>query len=174
MRRILDVVRTPVLLAGVTLLFTSAAIPVGRTTVADRVPVTHTVTMRNNRFVPDRLTVSPGDTVTFVMASGGPHNVAFWPDSLPTGAAPILGVGVPEPIDTLMGPLLVSEGARYMVVLGAVPAGRYPYYCLPHLGSGMRAEIVVSERLRLRESQQQKAQESQRGDERVLTARDAK
>ena len=104
------------------------------------------MTMRNNRFVPEPLTVSPGDTVTFIMASGGPHNVAFWSDSLPVGAAPILAAGIPEPIDTLMGPLLVSEGTRYTVVFGSVPSGRYPYYCLPHLGSGMRAEVLVGER----------------------------
>ncbi len=132
-------------LAGVTLLFTSAAMPGDHAPVIGRVPVTHTVTMRNNRFVPEQVTISPGDTVAFIMASGGPHNVAFWPDSLPTGAAPILAAGVPEPIDTLMGPLLVSEGTRYTVVFGAVPTGRYLYYCLPHLGSGMRAEVLVSE-----------------------------
>ncbi len=146
MRRILTGAPAWVLPAGVALLFTSAGMPVERALVVDRVPVTHTVTMRNNRFVPERLTVSPGDTVTFVMTSGGPHNVAFWPDSLPPGAAPILGTGLPEPIDTLMGPLLVSEGAPYTVVFGAVPAGRYPDDCLPHLGSGMRAEIVVDGR----------------------------
>ncbi len=174
MKRILEVVRAPVLLAGVTLLFTSATTPAGRPSLVERVPVTHTVTMRNNRFVPERLTVSPGDTVTFVMASGGPHNVTFWPDSLPAGAAPILAAGIPEPIDTLMGPLLVSEGARYTVVFGVVRAGRYPYYCLPHLGSGMRAEILVSERPRLPESQPQKAQKSQKGDDRVPTAKGAR
>lgn len=173
MRRVMKPV-WPWVHAGVTLLFTSAAMPVGRAPVDQHLPVTHTVAMRNNRFVPERLSISPGDTVTFIMASGGPHNVALWPDSLPMGAAPILAVGLPEPIDTLMGPLLVSEGARYTVVFGVVPDGRYPYYCLPHLGSGMRAEIVVSERPRLRESQPQKAQASQRGDERVPTARDAK
>lgn len=108
-------------------------------------PLTHRVVLRNSRFVPEQLTVSPGDTVIFVMVSGGPHNVAFWPDSLPVGAALTLAAGVPEPIDTLMGPLLVSEGARYTVVFGALPAGRYPYYCLPHLGSGMRAEVLVRE-----------------------------
>lgn len=45
-----------------------------------------------------------------------------------------------------MGPLLAAEGARYVVVFGEVPTGRYPYYCLPHVGNGMRAEMMVERR----------------------------
>ena len=35
------------------------------------------------RFEPAELTIKAGDKVTFTMVTGGPHNVAFDPDSIP-------------------------------------------------------------------------------------------
>jgi len=38
-------------------------------------------------FEPKTLTIAPGTTVRFINVSGGPHNIAFWGDSIPAGAA---------------------------------------------------------------------------------------
>src|ERR1041385_2669984 len=39
------------------------------------------------RFQPASVTAHVGDVVRFVNVSGGPHNVAFWEDKIPPGAA---------------------------------------------------------------------------------------
>ena len=39
------------------------------------------------KYVPAQLTIKVGDAVRFHNKSGGPHNVSFWPDSIPSGAA---------------------------------------------------------------------------------------
>ena len=48
------------------------------------------------KYVPDQLTIKSGDVVQFHNKSGGPHNVSFWPDSLPAGAADVLKAGMPD------------------------------------------------------------------------------
>ena len=35
----------------------------------------------NYKYVPKELSVGPNDVVRYHNKSGGPHNVAFWPDS---------------------------------------------------------------------------------------------
>ncbi len=47
------------------------------------------------RYVPDELTIKVGDTVRWMMVSGGPHNVQFKPDRIPDGAAAVLDWGHP-------------------------------------------------------------------------------
>ena len=42
------------------------------------------------RFEPASITARVGDVVRFVNVSGGPHNVAFWPDRIPAGTAATL------------------------------------------------------------------------------------
>ncbi len=43
----------------------------------------------------------------------------------------------------LAGPLLVLDGDTYTVVVPALPPGRYRFFCAPHVGGGMRGELVV-------------------------------
>ncbi len=50
---------------------------------------THDVNMvlegSSYKYVPDQLTIKPNDVVRYHNKSGGPHNVAFWADSIPVG-----------------------------------------------------------------------------------------
>jgi len=49
-------------------------------------------------FVPKTLQIAPGTTVRFVNVSGGPHNVAFYADSIPAGAAALLDGQPVQPV----------------------------------------------------------------------------
>jgi plastocyanin len=75
--------------------------------------------------------------------SGGPHNVTFWPDSIPAGAQGALSANMPGQTMPLSGPLLLNPNQTYTVSFANVPAGTYKYYCTPHLALGMRAAIQV-------------------------------
>ena len=41
-------------------------------------------------YEPSSLTIAPGTTVRFINVAGGPHNIAFWQDSVPAGGAAAL------------------------------------------------------------------------------------
>jgi plastocyanin len=95
------------------------------------------------RFSPATITIQRGDKVRFTLVSGPPHNVVFWSDSIPKGAAAALGKGMPQTVDKLTSPFFLKTGDAYVVTFAGVPAGRYRYYCTPHLALGMVATIVV-------------------------------
>src|SRR5688500_13257243 len=71
---------------------------------------THDVNMvlegSSYKYVPDQLTIKSGDVVRFHNVSGGPHNVSFWADSIPAGAADALKAGMPDQMAPLEGSLL--------------------------------------------------------------------
>jgi plastocyanin len=94
-------------------------------------------------FTPAELTIKSGDLVKFINRSGGPHNVSFWPDSIPAGAAAALDAGMPDRTGPLMGPMLVELNTAYQMSFAGAPAGTYKYYCLPHLAFKMHAVIKV-------------------------------
>jgi plastocyanin len=108
---------------------------------------THDVMMEldgsNYKYVPDHLTIKSGDVVKFHNKSGGPHNVSFWPDSVPSGAADKLKAGMPDQMAPLESPLLTEQDAVYQVSFANAPAGEYKFYCLPHLALGMHGKITV-------------------------------
>lgn len=104
----------------------------------------HRVDLAGNRFLPRQLRIQVGDTVEFLNGQGGPHNVAFWPDSLPADARVPLAAALPDSIAPLVGSLLFEPEQTWTMSFAGVPAGRYPYYCLPHLAGGMVGEILVS------------------------------
>jgi len=106
-------------------------------------PTVHRVDLAGNRFLPRRLEIAVGDAVEFVNGAGGPHNAAFWPDSLPAGARAPLAAALPDSIGPLIGPLLFEPDQSWTVTFAGVPPGRYPYYCLPHVVGGMVGEIEV-------------------------------
>lgn len=110
---------------------------------------THNVNMvlegaTNYRFVPAELTVKPGDRVVFHNVSGGPHNVAFWPDSIPAGARQVLEPQIPNPIGPLSSELLVDPNATITISFAGAPAGEYKFTCTPHLAMGMNGKITVA------------------------------
>ena len=95
------------------------------------------------RFSPATVTIQRGDKVRFTLVSGPPHNVVFWSDSIPKGAATMLAKGMPQTVDKQTSPFFLKTGDSYVVSFAGAPAGRYRYYCTPHLALGMVATIVV-------------------------------
>ena len=99
------------------------------------------------KYVPSEITVKAGDAIRFHNKSGGPHNVSFWADSIPAGAADPLNAGMPDApgakMGPLQGPLLTDPDAAYTVTFASVPTGEYKFYCFPHLAMGMAGKVTV-------------------------------
>ena len=95
------------------------------------------------KFSPAKISIAKGDKVKFTLVSGPPHNVVFWADSIPKGAAAKLGKAMPKTVGPLTGPFMLNAGETYEISFAGLPAGTYKYYCAPHLALGMRAAIEV-------------------------------
>jgi plastocyanin len=95
------------------------------------------------KFSPAKISIAKGDKVKFTLVSGPPHNVVFWEDSIPKGAAAKLGKAMTKTVGPLTGPFLLNTGETYEISFAGLPAGTYKYYCAPHLALGMRAVIEV-------------------------------
>lgn len=104
-------------------------------------PTRHLIRMQGGRFAPFELTVNPGDTIHFVLGSGGPHNVAFR-ETKGEAAARLRPRMGKDTIADLASPLLILPGDTYDIVFD-VPAGKYPYWCIPHLSMGQMGSITV-------------------------------
>jgi plastocyanin len=120
---------------------TSAAAPATQGTVVE-VKMTGDGTTKA-AFEPATLTIKPGTTVRFVNVSGGPHNVAFYADSIPKGAADALKKGMPNPMGDLVGPFLTQPNEKYEVSFTGAPVGTYRAFCMPHIALGMHMTITV-------------------------------
>ncbi len=94
-------------------------------------------------YEPSSLTIAPGTTVRFVNVSGGPHNIAFWQDSIPAGAATALNANMKNTVDNLSGAFLTQPNESYDVSFANAPTGTYKGYCTPHLTLGMKIAITV-------------------------------
>jgi plastocyanin len=81
--------------------------------------------------------------VRFINVSGGPHDIAFWADSVPKGGAAALKKGMTNQMSDLMGPFLQQANDKYDVSFAGAPPGVYRGYCLPHLALGMKIAITV-------------------------------
>lgn len=123
-----------------------AAAELGPSGGAPPLGVLHMVRMQGNRFMPAHLVIASGDVVEFRNGSGGPHNVAFWADSIPAESAERLRAAMPDTIGPLIGPLVFGGNERYVISFTGAPAGEYRYYCLPHVSGGMVGVIEVSDR----------------------------
>ena len=95
------------------------------------------------KYDPSEITIKSGDVINFHNKSGGPHNVSFWADSIPSGAADAIKAGMPDQMAPLEGPLLTEPDAVYKISFAGAPAGEYKFYCLPHLALGMKGKIKV-------------------------------
>jgi len=84
-------------------------------------------------FIPDEVKICKGDSVTWTNNKGGPHNVVFDEDAIPSGV---------DKDKISMDDQLGDEGATYTVKLDT--PGTYGYYCEPHAGAGMKATVVVA------------------------------
>jgi plastocyanin len=81
-------------------------------------------------FSPDKLTIQPGDTVTFVNAQEDMHDVMF--------------VEVPKGVDEMiMSPMHEKEGDKFSYTF-TVP-GTYKFHCHPHEALGMNGTLIVGQ-----------------------------
>ncbi|MBA3444007.1 MAG: cupredoxin domain-containing protein [Gemmatimonadales bacterium] len=119
--------------------------PAATATTPAAAGATHDVNMvlegSSYKYVPDQLTIKPNDLIRYHNKSGGPHNVAFWSDSIPSGAAS--AITVPDPMAPLSSKLVVAPDEVIEVKFNNAPAGEYKYYCTPHLALGMKAKLTV-------------------------------
>jgi len=93
-------------------------------------------------FEPSSITIPAGATVRFTSVSGAPHNIAFWSDSVPAGAVPVLQANMKNTVDNLSGPFL-QQNETYDVSFANAPKGTYKGYCVPHVALGMKLSIKV-------------------------------
>ena len=110
-------------------------------------PATHEVKMvmegQSARFEPANLTVRAGDRIRFVNVSGGPHNVSFDPAKVPDDVERVLAASMPNQLQPLWGELVTAPNAAYVVSFAGVKAGRYEFFCMPHVAMGMKGTITV-------------------------------
>ena len=95
------------------------------------------------RFEPSDITLKQGDGIKFIMVSGGPHNVAFDPTTVPANAKAQLSANMPNQMADLTGPMLMQPNETYTISFANVPAGKYDFHCVPHLAMGMKGTITV-------------------------------
>ena len=94
------------------------------------------------RFVPEQLTIKSGDVVRYHNRQGGPHNVMFFADSIPAGAAAVIDAGMDESAP-LTSQMAVAQDEVITIAFNGAPAGRYHYTCVPHQAMGMNGNIIV-------------------------------
>ena len=95
-------------------------------------------------FSPNAVTIKAGDIVRFVNKQGGPHNVSFWPDSIPAGAQAVLTAAMKDQMGPMQSQLEVDQDKAYDISFAGAPEGTYKFYCLPHLAMGMHGTITVT------------------------------
>ena len=95
------------------------------------------------RFDPANITIKQGDGIKWTVVSTPPHDVSFWADSIPSGAAGPLQANMTGTTSQLVGPLLMNANDTYTISFAGVPKGVYHYYCTPHLALGMKGTITV-------------------------------
>ena len=89
------------------------------------------------------LTIKAGDGIKFIMTSGGPHNVAFDPATLPAEVKTQLMANMPNQQAELSSPLFMNTTDAYTISFANIKPGQYPYHCTPHLAMGMKGTITV-------------------------------
>ena len=123
---------------------TAAAAP---TAAAPATGTVHEVQMAqvgaDYRFVPEVTTIKAGDQVKFTNMANMAHNVQFYADSIPAGAAAVLDANMPNKMGPLASNLLTTQGESYTISFVGAPAGTYKFTCLPHMATGMHGSIVV-------------------------------
>ena len=95
------------------------------------------------RFEPATVTIKSGDAVRFTMVSGGPHNVAFDPSTVPADSKSQLDANMDQKISELSSPMMMNPNETYTISFGGVKPGVYPFHCTPHLAMGMKGTITV-------------------------------
>lgn len=104
--------------------------------------------MTPNAYTPTSLQVSVGDTVAWYNDSSRAHTVTAYEDAVPEGAEFFASGGFETESEAREewneregGNILTGEYWRHTF---EVP-GHYPYFCVPHEGGGMIADVWVEE-----------------------------
>jgi plastocyanin len=95
------------------------------------------------RFEPASLAVRPNDVIIFRVVTGAPHSIVFEGEGLSPGVRGAINSAMPGRSGDLSSPLLTAAGKEYRMTVPQVPAGTYPYYCLPHRAYDMRGAITI-------------------------------
>jgi plastocyanin len=127
---------------------TTGAATGGAATAAPVTGTTHTVNMvgdaKGYRFEPANITVKQGDAIKFVVVSGGPHNVAFDPATIPPDVKPQLDANMgTDKMGELSSNMKMNPGDAVTVSFGNIKPGKYPFHCVPHLALNMKGVITV-------------------------------
>jgi plastocyanin len=119
----------------------------GTATMAAITGTTHEVQMvgdaQGYRFVPANITVKAGDGIKFTMVSGGPHNVAFDPATVPDDVEAQLDANISEKMGQLSSAMKMNAGETITISFANIKPGKYPFVCTPHLALGMKGEVTV-------------------------------
>jgi plastocyanin len=96
------------------------------------------------RFEPANITVKQGDGIKFVVVSGGPHNVAFDPATIPADVKGQLDANMgTDKMGELSSNMKMNPGESVTVSFGNIKPGQYPFHCTPHLALNMKGVITV-------------------------------
>jgi plastocyanin len=83
-------------------------------------------------------------TVKFVMVSGGPHNVAFDPATIPGDVKAQLDANMgSDKMGELSSNMKMNPGESVTISFANIKPGQYPYHCVPHLALNMKGVITV-------------------------------
>jgi plastocyanin len=125
----------------------ATATPATPGTMAPITGTTHEVKMvgddKGYRFEPADIKIKAGDGIKFTMVSGGPHNVAFDPATIPADVKGQLMANMPNQQGELSSPLFSNPNESYTISFANVKPGQYPYHCTPHLAMGMKGTITI-------------------------------
>ncbi|PYO45358.1 MAG: hypothetical protein DMD72_15570 [Gemmatimonadetes bacterium] len=127
---------------------TTAGSTGGAVAMAPITGTTKTVNMvgdaKGYRFEPANITVKQGDGIKFVVVSGGPHNVAFDPATIPPDVKPQLDANMgTDKMGELSSNMKTNNGESVTVSFGKIKPGQYPFHCVPHLALNMKGVITV-------------------------------
>jgi plastocyanin len=120
----------------------------GAVAMAPITGTTKTVNMvgdaKGYRFEPANITVKQGDGIKFVVVSGGPHNVAFDPATIPPDVKPQLDANMgTDKMGELSSNMKTNNGESVTISFAKIKPGQYPYHCVPHLALNMKGVITV-------------------------------
>lgn len=120
----------------------------GAVTMAPITGKTQTVNMvgdaKGYRFEPATISIKQGDGIKFVVVSGGPHNVAFDPATIPPDVKGQLDANMgTDKMGELSSNMKMNPGESVTVSFGNIKPGQYPFHCVPHLALNMKGVITV-------------------------------
>ena len=123
--------------------------PTGSGVMAPITGTTHEVRMLGGdaagyRFDPVNITIKQGDGIKWVMVSGGPHNVAFDPATIPADVKPQLDANMgTDKMGELSSNMKMNPGETITISFANIKPGTYPYNCVPHIAMNMKGVVTV-------------------------------